>query len=34
MMLPHLARHFIALHAQRADTATQVEALMKAHSHY
>ena len=34
MMPPHLARQFIALHAQRTDTATQVEALMATHSHY
>lgn len=34
MMLPHLARQFIALHAQRTDTATQVEALMETRSHY
>ena len=34
MMLPHLARQLIALHAQRADTATQVKALMETHPHY
>ena len=34
MMLPHLARQLIALHAQRTDTATQVEALMEPHPHY
>lgn len=26
-VLPHLARQLIALHAQRRDVATQVEAL-------
>ncbi|SDN95053.1 hypothetical protein SAMN05216355_1326 [Actinomyces ruminicola] len=27
VVLPHLARQLIALHAQRDDVATQVEAL-------
>ena len=33
MVLPHLARQLIALHAQRADIAAQVETLVQAHPH-
>ena len=33
-VLPHLARQLITLHAQRADIATQVEALVEAHPLY
>ena len=33
-VLPHLARQLIALHAQRADVAAQVEALVQAHPLY
>ena len=33
-MLPHLARQLIALHAQRADVAAQVETLVQAHPLY
>ena len=33
VVLPHLARQLIALHAQRADVAAQVETLMQAHPH-
>ena len=33
VVLPHLARQFIALHAQRADVAAQVETLVQAHPH-
>lgn len=33
-VLPHLARQLIALHAQRADVAAQVEALVEAHPLY
>ena len=33
VVLPHLARQLIALHAQRADIAAQVEALVEAHPH-
>lgn len=32
-VLPHLARQLISLHAQRADVAAQVEALVEAHPH-
>ena len=32
-VLPHLARQLISLHAQRADVAAQVEALVQAHPH-
>ena len=32
-VLPHLARQLIALHAQRADVATQAETLVQAHPH-
>ena len=31
IVLPHLARQLIALHAQRCDVAAQVEALVQAH---
>ena len=31
VVLPHLARQLISLHAQRADVAAQVEALVEAH---
>lgn len=34
VVLPHLARQLIALHAQRADIASQVEALLEAHPLY
>ena len=34
VVLPHLARQLIALHAQRADVAAQVEALVEAHPPY
>ena len=34
MVLPHLARQLIALHAQRADIAAQVETLVQAHPLY
>ena len=34
VVLPHLARQLIALHTQRADIATQVEALVEAHPLY
>ena len=34
VVLPHLARQLIALHAQRADVAAQVEALVQAHPLY
>lgn len=34
VVLPHLARQLIALHAQRADVALQVEALVEAHPLY
>ena len=34
VVLPHLARQLIALHAQRADVAAQVEALVEAHPLY
>ena len=34
VVLPHLARQLIALHAQRADDAAQVEALVEAHPLY
>ena len=34
MVLPHLARQLIALHAQRRDVAAQVEALVEAHPLY
>ena len=34
MVLPHLARQLISLHAQRADVATQVETLVQAHPLY
>ena len=34
VVLPHLARQLIALHAQRADVATQVETLVQAHPLY
>lgn len=34
VVLPHLARQLIALHAQRRDIATQVEALVEAHPLY
>lgn len=33
-VLPHLARQLISLHAQRADVAAQVEALVEAHPLY
>ena len=33
-VLPHLARQLISLHAQRADVAAQVEALVQAHPLY
>ncbi len=33
VVLPHLARQLISLHAQRHDVATQVEALVAAHPH-
>ena len=33
-VLPHLARQLIALHAQRADVAAQVETLVQAHPLY
>ena len=33
VVLPHLARQLISLHAQRADVASQVEALVEAHPH-
>ena len=33
-VLPHLARQLIALHAQRADIAGRVEALVEAHPLY
>ena len=33
-VLPHLARQLIALHAQRADIAAQVETLVEAHPLY
>ena len=33
VVLPHLARQLIALHAQRADVAAQVETLVQAHPH-
>ena len=33
-VLPHLARRLIALHAQRADIAGRVEALVEAHPLY
>ena len=34
VVLPHLARQLISLHAQRADVAAQVEALVEAHPLY
>ncbi len=34
VVLPHLARQLIALHAQRDDVAAQVEALVEAHPLY
>ena len=34
VVLPHLARQLIALHAQRADVAAQVETLVQAHPLY
>ena len=34
VVLPHLASQLIALHAQRADVAAQVEALVQAHPRY
>ena len=34
VVLPHLARQLIALHAQRADVAAQVEALVEARPLY
>lgn len=34
VVLPHLARQLIALHAQRRDVASQVEALVEAHPLY
>ena len=34
VVLPHLARQLIALHAQRADVAAQVETLVEAHPLY
>ena len=34
VVLPHLARQLISLHAQRADVAAQVEALVQAHPLY
>ncbi|RTE47616.1 IS110 family transposase [Actinobaculum sp. 352] len=34
VVLPHLARQLIALHAQRRDVAAQVEALVEAHPLY
>ena len=34
MVLPHLARQLITLHAQRADVAAQVETLVQAHPLY
>ena len=34
VVLPHLASQFIALHAQWADAAAQLEALVQAHPRY
>ena len=34
VVLPHLARQLISLHAQRADVAAQVETLVQAHPLY
>ena len=34
IVLPHLARQLIALHAQRSDVAAKVEALVEAHPLY
>lgn len=34
VVLPHLARQLISLHAQRADVAAQVETLVEAHPLY
>ncbi|MDU7428577.1 MAG: IS110 family transposase, partial [Actinomyces urogenitalis] len=34
VVLPHLARQLIALHAQRSDVAAKVEALVEAHPLY
>ena len=34
VVLPHLARQLVALHAQRDDVAAQVEALVEAHPLY
>ena len=33
VVLPHLARQLISLHAQRADVAAQVETLVQTHPH-
>lgn len=33
VVLPHLARQLISLHAQRADVAAQIETLVQAHPH-
>ncbi|MCG3056890.1 IS110 family transposase, partial [Escherichia coli] len=34
MVLPHLARQLIALHAQRADVAAHLETIVQAHPLY
>lgn len=34
LVIPHLARQLISLHAQRADVATHLEAMVEAHPLY